>query len=118
MTTGSRSTATASSTRGGTIEAAVPLGTAHTRSGLRRRGEPREQIERGAGAHLGEPRQLKVAGRRTDVPVPEQSLDRVDVDARFEQVRRKRVAERILTLPMNRAQPSFITVTIRFTANA
>ena len=72
----------------------MPRGTAHTGSALRRRGESREQIERGAGAHLGVPRQLQVARRRTDVPVPEQPLDRVD-RPRFEQVRGERVAEAV-----------------------
>ena len=48
-----------------------------------------EQIERRAGAHLRVPGQLKVARGRTDVPVPEQALNRVDVDAGLEQVRRE-----------------------------
>ena len=47
----------------------------------------------------------------------EQFLNRAQVGAPLEQMRRKRVPERILTLPMNRPQPSFTTVTIRFTAN-
>ena len=55
--------------------------------------------------------------RRADVRVPEQFLDRPDVGAAFEQMRRERVPERILTLLMNHPQPSFTTVTIPFTAN-
>ncbi|HLG58166.1 MAG TPA: hypothetical protein VI485_22665, partial [Vicinamibacterales bacterium] len=47
----------------------------------------------------------------------QQLLDRPNVIARLEQVRRKRVAQRILTLLMNLLQPSFTTVTILFTAN-
>ena len=98
-------------------ETAVPEGTAHTGLSRWRRREPREQVERGAGAHLGVSGQLKVAGRRTDVPVPEQPLDRVDVDARFQQVRGEGVAQCILTLPMKRPQPPFSIVTILSTAN-
>ena len=49
--------------------------------------------------------------------MPEQLLHRPDVVPIFEQMRRKGMAERILTLPMNRSPPSFTTVTIRFTAN-
>ena len=47
----------------------------------------------------------------------EQALDRVEVDAGFEQVRGTRVAQRILTLLMNRPQPRFTIATIRSTAN-
>ena len=46
-----------------------------------------------SGAHLRVPRQLQVARRRADVAVPEQPLNRVEVDAGFEQVRRKRVPQ-------------------------
>jgi len=62
-------------------------------------------------------RQLKVSRGRADVAVAEQALNRVDVDAGLKQVRREGVTQRILTLPMNRPQPSFTTVTILFTAN-
>jgi hypothetical protein len=55
--------------------------------------------------------------RRTHVPVAKQLLDRTDVVAVFEQVRGKRVPQRILTLPMNRLLRSFTTVTIPSTAN-
>ena len=58
----------------------------------RRRGEPLQQIERRVRPHLCVAGQLKVARRRTDVPVPKQPLDRVDVDTGFEQVRRERMA--------------------------
>jgi hypothetical protein len=58
---------------------------------LRRSGKPLEQIERRVWPHLRVTRQLEVTGRRADVPVPEQSLNRVDVHAGFEQVCRKRV---------------------------
>ena len=61
--------------------------------------------------------QVEVPHRRADVPVAEQALDRMDVDARFEQMRREAVPQRILTLLMNRPPPSFTTVTILFTAN-
>ena len=87
------------------------------RSALWRRREPLEQIKRRAGAHLRVPGQLKVTGRRADVSVAEQPLNGVNVDAGFEQVRRKGVTQRILALLMNRPQRSSTTVTIPFTAN-
>jgi hypothetical protein len=62
-------------------------------------------------------RQLKVPRGRADVSVAEEALNRVDVDTGLEQVRRKGVAQRILTLPMNRLLRSFTTVTIPSTAN-
>ena len=84
----------ASSSRGRTLdETPVPDGTAHTGLALRRRREPLEQIERRTGGHLRVAGQLKVAGRRTDVRMPEQPLNRVKVHAAFEQVRRERVAK-------------------------
>ena len=62
-------------------------------------------------------RQLKVARRGADMPVPEQPLNRVEVDTRFEQVPGKGMPQRILTLLMNRPLPSFTTDTIRSTAS-
>jgi hypothetical protein len=47
----------------------------------------------------------------------EQLLHGPNVIARFEQVRREAVPQRIRTLLMNPRQPSFTTVTIPFTAN-
>ena len=47
----------------------------------------------------------------------EQQLHGPDIRAGFQEVDGERVTQRILTLPMNRPQPSFTTVTIRFTAN-
>jgi len=47
----------------------------------------------------------------------EQLLHGVNVVTVLEEVRRKCVPERILTLPMNRRPPSFTTDTIRSTAN-
>ena len=49
--------------------------------------------------------------------MPEQFLHRANVVPIFQQVRREGMAERILTLPMNRPPPSFTTDTILFTAN-
>ena len=49
--------------------------------------------------------------------MPEQFLHRPDVVAVFQQMRCERVTQRILTLPMNRLQPSFTTDTILSTAN-
>jgi len=47
----------------------------------------------------------------------QQALDGVEIDPRVEQMGREAMAEGILTLPMNRPQPSFTTVTIPSTAN-
>ena len=71
-----------------------------------------QQIERRPGRDLGMPRQLEVPHRRTQMAVAQQPLDGVEVDARFEQMRRKAMPQRILTLPMNRLPRSFTTVTI------
>jgi hypothetical protein len=60
---------------------------------------------------------VRVNHRRADILVPQQLLLRADVRPAFQKVRRKAVAERILTLLMNHPQPSFTTVTIPFTAN-
>jgi len=49
--------------------------------------------------------------------VAEQPLNGVQVDPGFKKMGREGVAERILTLPMNRPQRSFTTATIRSTAN-
>ena len=42
----------------------------------------------------------------------EQQLDRAQVGASFQEMRGVRMAQRILTLPMNRLPRSFTTVTI------
>ncbi len=85
-------TMSASSSRGRTRATAVPSGTAHT--GQPCGGGGTARADRAASrAHLRVPRQLQVARRRADVPVPEQPLNRVEVDAGFEQVRRERVAQ-------------------------
>ena len=47
----------------------------------------------------------------------EEHLDGAQIRTGFEQMRGKTVPQRILTLPMNRLQRSFTTVTIRSTAN-
>ena len=49
--------------------------------------------------------------------MPEERLHGSNVVPVFQEMRRKTVAERILTLPMNRRPPSFTTDTIRSTAN-
>ena len=64
-----------------------------TRSALRRRREARQEIERRVRTDLRVTRQLKVPRGRADVAVAEQALNRVDVDAGLEQVRRKGVTE-------------------------
>jgi len=47
----------------------------------------------------------------------EEFLHRANVVPIFQEMRREAVAQRILTLPMNRRPPSFTTDTIRSTAN-
>ena len=49
--------------------------------------------------------------------MPEQFLHCANVIAVFKEMRREGMAQRILTLPMNRRPPSFTTVIIRITAN-
>ena len=49
--------------------------------------------------------------------MPEQQLNRTQIRAGFQEVYGEGMPQRILTLPMNRPQPSFTTVTIPFTAN-
>ena len=60
---------------------------------------------------------MRVNHRRRDAGVAEQFLDGPDVIPVLEQVGRKRVSQRIHTLPMNRAPRLFTIVTIRSTAN-
>ena len=62
-------------------------------------------------------RQVGVDLRRTGAPVPEDLLNDPQVHAGFQQMGRKRMAQRILTLLMNRPQPRFTIATIRSTAN-
>ena len=76
-----------------------------------------QAIGRAADAECPAIEDVQVDHRRGYVAVAEQLLNRADVVSGLQQVRRKRVPERILTLPMNRPPPSFTTVTIRFTAN-
>ena len=53
--------------------------------GLRLRGiEPGQQIERGPGRDLRMPRQLEVPRGRREVAVPQQALNRMEVDAGFQ----------------------------------
>ena len=95
----------------------MPDSTAHTGLALRRRRETREQIERRVRPDLGVLGQVEIPGRGRDVAMAEQPLNGVHIDTGFQEVRGKGVAERILTLPMNRRPPSFTTDTIRSTAN-
>ena len=74
-------------------------------------------LERIRGCLQVASREVQINGRVREVSVPEQELNRAQVRTSFQQMRRIRVAERILTLPMNRPQPSFTTGIIRFTAN-
>ena len=76
-----------------------------------------ELIERAPYTPAALVQDVRVNHRRADVAVAEQLLDGPDVVAGFEQVGCEGMAQRILTLPMNRPQPSFSTVTIRFTAS-
>src|SRR3970040_890920 len=89
----------ASSSRGRTLETAVPDGTAQMKLRLRPRRETREQIERRVRADLGVLGQMEIPGRGRDVAVAEQPLNRVDIDPAFQEVRGKGVAE-----PVNAAR--------------
>jgi hypothetical protein len=60
---------------------------------------------------------VEIDGRVREVGVAEQQLNRAQVGAGFMGVGRVRMAQRILTLLMNRPPPSFTTATIRSTAN-
>ncbi len=60
---------------------------------------------------------MEVDRRVGEVRVTQQHLDRAQVGAGLEQVRGVGVAQRILTLPMNRPPRSFTTVTIPSTGN-
>ena len=62
-------------------------------------------------------REMEIDRGVRQIGMAKQELDRPQVGARFQQMRRVRVPQRILTLPMNRPQRSFTTVTIRSTAN-
>ncbi len=78
-----------------------PVGRArrgHGGHGLRRRRDRREsgeQIEARGLRGQRRVRQMPVARRRGDRPMAQQALDRVQVHAGFEQVRRKRVPQRV-----------------------
>jgi hypothetical protein len=67
------------------------------------------------GANLA--RQMGVDLDRPGTAVTQGVLDDPQIDAGFQEVRRVRMAERILTLLMNLPQPRFTTATIRSTAN-
>ena len=76
-----------------------------------------EQVEGRARPDLGVPCQLQVPRRGAEMAMPHQTLNRVQIHASFEQMGREAMAQRILTLLMNRPPRSFTTVTIRSTAN-
>ncbi|MBF8301126.1 MAG: hypothetical protein HW394_1496, partial [Acidobacteria bacterium] len=78
--------------------------------------ESTEEIQGRARPDLRVPRQLQVPRRGREMAVAHESLNRVEVHAGFEQMRREAVPQRILTLPMNRLR-LFTTVTIPSTAN-
>ena len=71
-----------------------------------------QAIDRTANPQRAPIEDVQVDHCRSDVAMPEQFLHGPDVVAVFQQMRRERVTQRILTLPMNRPPPSFTTVTI------
>lgn len=75
------------------------------------------QVERAPHAERATIQHVQVRHRRRDVRMAQQLLHRADVIPPLEQVRGERVAQRILTLPMNRLSRSFTTVTIPSTVN-
>jgi hypothetical protein len=73
-----------------------------------------QRIRHGLQMLLGE---MEIQHRVPDLHMAEEQLNRPEVRATLEQVRGIRMAERILTLPMNRLPRSFSTVTIPSTVN-
>ena len=76
-----------------------------------------QPIHRTLDAQRAAVHHVQVHHRRRDVARPEQFLHRANVIAVFKEMGREGMAQRILTLLMNRPPPSFTTVTILFTAN-
>ena len=76
-----------------------------------------QPVERTPNAKAATVQHVQVRHRRGDVGMPEQLLHGANVVAVLEEVRRKRVSQRILTLPMNPLPRSFTTVTIPSTVN-
>jgi len=76
--------------------------------------EVRERIGEGGADLLG---QMRVDLRRPGTTVAEDLLNDPQVHPGFQQMRGEGMSQRILTLPMNRLQPSFTTDTILSTAN-
>ena len=63
------------------------------------------------------PREVEIHRRVREIRVAQQELNRPQVGASFQEMRREGMPQRILTLLMNLPQPSSTIVTIRFTAN-
>ena len=68
---------------------------------------------------LGQPGlgEVSVEGGGVEALVAEERLDDAQVGAALDEVGGEGMAQRLLTLPMNRPQPPSTTVTIRSTAN-
>ena len=62
-------------------------------------------------------RDVEIPSGRIEGAMAQPQLNRAQVLARFQRMGGIAVAQRILTLPMNRPQPSFTTVTTPSTAN-
>ena len=82
-----------------------------------RRSRPSPPVERTANAKPAAVQDVQIPHGRAHVTMAEQLLHRANVLTVFKQVGRERVAQRILTLPMNRRPRSFATATIPSTAN-
>ena len=63
------------------------------------------------------PRKVQIHRGVRQIGVAQQELNRAQISPCFQQMRRVRVPQRILTLLMNRPPPSFTIGIIRFTAN-
>ena len=88
-------TMSASSSRGGATRPPCPRGTAHTAQACGGGANRSSRSSGESGADHRVLRQMQVARRRADVPVAEQALNGVEVDAGLEQMGREGVAQRV-----------------------
>jgi hypothetical protein len=115
-----RAIAAIASTCCGVRSFAVPPGIrsrGYVRDAVANRGRPLQAIARTPHTERAAIQDVRVDHRGADVRVAEQLLNGSDVVPVLEEVRRKGMTQRILTLPMNRLPRSFSTVTILSAGN-
>jgi len=88
-----------------------------TRATRRVRCRERHRVQRVGDGVQVPPGQMQIDERVFQLAVTEEQLAGAQIRARFEQMGRETMAQRILTLPMNRLPRSFTTVTIPSTRN-